>query len=192
MWFWDVSGVGPQLAFGGGYELAIKQNNRMTKIEDIIYVNHVYNPTEGIALIPIVKKVDYWNDILVIRILDLTAPPNAPGVDCEYRRSAIYLIPPVDYDWSTAPPPSREQLLSEIPDMNATHFATHIRVNSTKAGIEPHSIVMQGSHTIDKPVEFKYTGDGELPTEFLAKSNYCQQIVEQVRKVVIEAGESYG
>ncbi len=191
MWFYDISGIGPQLAFGGGYELAIRQNNRITKITDILYVNHVYRPEEGIGLVPIFKKVDYWNDFLVIRILDFSDPPATPNADAEYKRSAVYLIPPVDHNWNNSPQPSKEEVLAEIPDMNASHFATHIRVNTTQPDIDPHCVTLQEYRTTDKPITFRYEGEGLLPTYFHLNSRYCEQIVDAVKAVLEKAGEPF-
>ena len=190
MWFWDVSGVGPQLAFGGAYELAVAQIGRVSKLEDIVYVNHVYVPNQGIRVVPVFKKVDYFEDNLVVRILDFSDPPKSSGADVKYRRTAVYLIPPVDKRWSdSSPPPTMEEVLGSIPDMNASLFATHVSVNSTKPNIDPYSFVHHEYRTIDRPIKFKYEGSSQLPSEFFFEQRYIDEIAAGVKDRLAKAGE---
>lgn len=192
MWFLDISGVGPSLAFGGAYELAIKQNNRVTKINDILYTNHVYLPDQGIGLVPIFKKIDYYQDYLVVRILDLSDPPKKPSDDADIRRAAVYLIPPADHRWSpSSPPPSLDEVLDNVPDFNASHFATHVKINSTKPSVGPHSVALHEYRTEDKPIKFEYDANRKMPKSIFCEQRYLDEIKDAVAKVLAEADEEF-
>ncbi|NKB47891.1 MAG: hypothetical protein GKS02_00855 [Alphaproteobacteria bacterium] len=191
MWFWDINGVGPNLAFGGGYEVAIRQNNQISKIGDILYANHVYVPGRGIALVPIFKKVDYYQDNLIVRVLGFSAPPKKASDDFDYHRKAIYVIPPVDRIWScSCPAPSMEEVLDNIPDFNASHFASYVEIPSTKSNVRPHSVAMHEYRTEDRPIKFEYEPGGQFPRSLNLEERYINQVRDQVLQVVAEAGET--
>ena len=52
----------------------MKKNNEIVKIDDVLYITVIYRPGKGLGVIPLFKKVNYYNDYLVVQILDFTAP----------------------------------------------------------------------------------------------------------------------
>lgn len=178
MWHWDITGEGPFLAFGGGYELAILKNNRIEKITNVLYINISISSKKVISMIPIFKKVDYWNSIQVIRILEIEQP-STDKTYFDIKRSQYILIPPADFKWESCP--SGEEILSQIPDMNASYFPVHIRYYSSSSTSSYRSFAF--SISTYKPVEFYYDDTSNLPTSYAFNPEFLDEINFRINKV---------
>lgn len=189
MWFLDVSGVGPGLAFGGAYELAIKQSNDIVKLDNVLYATFAYNPEKGYGVVPIFKKIDYLDDNLIVRILEFSAPSESEDVEVQIKRSEVFLVPPIDTRWSQdAPPPTYEEVVGRLPDLNATHFALYIKIESVNPEQPHHSVQMQEYRTEDKPIQFNYD-EGKNPSSFFMHIRLLEQMEHQIKETLERAGE---
>ena len=107
----------------------------------------------------------------------------------EIKRSEIFLVPPPDTRWSKeSPPPKYEEVVSNLPDFNATHFSFYIKIESVKPGQPHHSVAMQEYRTEDKPISFTYDG-GKNPSSFFMNIRLLKQLEEQIKETLIKAGE---
>lgn len=188
MWYWDITGVSTQLAFGGGYEIAIRQNNRMVKTGDILYSNFVYIPKKGIGGIGIFKKIDYVDDTLILRVLSLKM--NADDSELKVDRNATYVIPPLGIDISQI---DTGNIVRELPDFNAAFYATHVKINSTDPSLEPHSTCLSFNNpnkTMDE-IHFEYEEDKNIPVSIHLKDTYMQKILDAIKSTVEAAGEKF-
>lgn len=193
MWSHDIFGIGPQEAFGGAYEVAIRKNTEIVKINNVLYLTHTYKPGVGISLIHIIKRVTYYNDYLIIQILDFTRPDSDirtrldEGLDV--KRAQIYVVPPIDTRWSTtSPPPTPEEILHKIPFFNASHFATYVKVETVFPDKPNGYTIIHEHNTEDPPVVFNGKS-GEIPTTFTFTARYMDQIKDHVKNVLKEMNE---
>lgn len=189
MWYFDLSGVGATYAFGGCFEMAIRQNSQVAKLDDVLFVSHVYRPNEGIGLLPYFLKIDYVGELLVARVLDFSLPPKSPEVDFEYKRTAVYVIPPVDTIWSASnPAPEREAIMAELGNLNASHFGTYVNIPSVDPNKNPHSVSLHTYNTESRPIEFEF-GEGELPVGCNMSDTYLNGVIRAVRDTLVDASE---
>ncbi len=191
LWFWDLTGSSIENAFGGGYEIAIKQQGSIQKIGDILYSNFVYLPGKGIGGVGIFKKVDYLDDILVLRIIETYSDPSKSTFEIVLKRASMYVILP----HQDATKPELSTLLKGLPDLNATYSVIHVCINSSDPNKDPHSstLVKIPHGRGNGPIQFQYNTDTDssLPSSLFITNETQLELVETVKSVLEKAGETY-
>ena len=185
MWHHDITGMGPQNAFGGAYELALKQNNDLVKIDDILYATLVYSQKEkDIYTVPIFLKTNYYNDILVARVFDFRKPTNP--------KMRTYCVPPIDHYGEI----SEEDALANVPDLNASHFATYLKVesdgpdNTGSTAMHTYQLKPEGDAPDLRPIKFEYNG-GPLPYAYTVRNDYIRSLLSEVVELKKMMGEPF-
>ena len=143
----------------------------------------------GYGFVPIFKRLNYFREHTVIRVLDFSEKPQSADVDVGIKRHATYLVPPIDNKWSkTNPAPTQIEVHEAIPDFNSAHHAIYMKVESSKPGIAPHSVAMYEYDTKGELITFDYTG-GTNPSSFFVTLKFMKKIEMAIKGTLKEAGE---
>ena len=181
MWSKELAGSSIKKAFGGGYEIAIQQGNKISKIGDIVFMNYVFVPDKGLGAHSVIKKVDYIGEILVVSILEMTT--GSVENQLEIKRAYRYLLPPV---YGIDSYPTNEEVEKQIPDMNAKYYVTHLEIkhrDSTK-GSAFRSYYEIRDNRKEGPIVFKYEGSSSRPTSISTRKKFILRMVEDALKVL--------
>lgn len=190
MWFRDLFGVSTELGFGGAYEVAGIENNRFTKVDNILYSSFAYDRNQGLSFTPLFKKVDYYNDYMIVRILDFPDAVEKGSMSLARPNLKVYSIAPVDAP-NSAPSPSLEEIIEAVPDFNAVHVVTHVYVQpAQRHDFVPAFSVYDKWPIGDGPIQFISDDKWSYPREFSVVRWYLKKIEDRVFEYFDETGES--
>jgi hypothetical protein len=114
--------------WGGGFEVATIIDARFQKLTGVLHTFWEFSKSRSgqleIKLMPVFQKLDYWNDVLVIRTLELERDQKSPRVKRDNVHRVFPLLKgPEKYDMSAF----------RIPDFSHTTLCCYI----CSIGIEP-------------------------------------------------------
>jgi len=125
LWSLDItSQINIYHGFGGGYEIGTRIGDGLGKVGDILLAAVEVDATGWVRVNPRLTKLDYLDDHLVIRVLDLQGPARRAdeGLDStvtfqEKQTTRGFIISPVDKQLVKI----EELELERLPDWNAMH-----------------------------------------------------------------------
>jgi hypothetical protein len=148
--------------FGGGYELIALTQDRFILFDDLMYVFWFANiDDKGITLTPILKffKQSYYQDILIIRTLEMTTPDPKKPLFLTERNDEVHYLAPI---YRTPTP--QEISVIPTPDLAAFMLCSYILVKSNKG--------------IEVLTKFDWSKSRELPLRFVDNNGVMEMQIQ--------------